>query len=530
MLNTILWNVLNQTALSNKYTFLKELLIAEDYILYYYALEFSQEDLPITELSISAIMNSHKMHWATSKSLTDKIGMTREYLQSKSQNPLISTKDYADVIELLVVNKFRELTNEPILTSEELESAVKGIFAYLQTEFSKKAIENTFALLSGEKHYDYIQGQRFESTNTMDYLTSATQYYSNLLSGVDNYYTPKQEHLAQLLSVAEEVTTQSPIFKWNLGEANAKVLPDIVAGDLIAISGAPKVGKTRFIIGEMVYNSLIQGSNVCLYAGETPMSEVYTMLAVKHLFVTQKYALDFRKCRDIIILYSKIINNIAKPKDMEFYNTFDKITVELVVNALNEIINGENYGRLKLITPTDKANTNRFKMDNFCDDIMADLKSSTPDMKYDMVIIDHINLMKSGQTDIETFVKELNKLAKNPIKQIGIVMVNHLRTDDVNSLSKVTNYKDFDKMSFSTHNTREVEKSALLSITLVDTPLQKADGELTLKVNVCRGLNHFETFKTTIFPMVANRNTCTFTFTNCTKRPYTDYNRRGDTD
>lgn len=527
MLDTVLWNIVNNTTLSNKYKFLEKVLVREDYIIYYYCQEYSKDDIKLTEISLKSVMNAHKLIWINKVNMLKEREIDREYLQSQTSDKLYSDKDYADILELLVLERFKVLSKCEMLSPEDFESAIKGIRTDVESSFVKKIVTKSFDLISGKMSSINIDGVNYFSLNPIDAVYALTSSYKNSLNNLGSYLTKEQEHNAQLDDASEESSSLAPVFKWNLGEKEKQILPNPTPGSMIAISGPPKEGKTTFVVGEVFYNCIVQGSNACYYAGETQISEIYAKLVVKHLQALYNYDIEVKVAKDIVILHKKILNKTIKPKELIYFNSIDKTYVELVVHALNDLINNDRYGRFTIITP--KKHSDRFKMDNVVNDIIADLKSSPKDMRYDAVFLDHINLFKEGfNMGIETFTKELVKLSKNEINQLVIFVINHLSSDDTKRVSKIMDYKQFNDMTFTTHNTRELEKSANLDISIVSTPEQKVDGEVTLKINVCRDKNIIKDFGTTIFPLLVNHNTSTFITIGGQKKPYNEYNVKDD--
>lgn len=521
MVDVILWNIINNTTLSGRYNFLEEILEKEDYILFFYCKEYSKEDLPLTRLGLQSLMQAHKTIWIHNKHIVTK-GFTREYLQSRTNQQLFGDDKFAEVCEAVVLQRFDNLSKCELLTPEQFEATMIGYKQYLSSHFSKKVIEQSFDLLTNSKPIK-LGTTTFSPNEPLEAIAGMVQYYNSLLINSELFSSISQEHKNQLSFASEEASSLSPSFRWNLGEAGKPILPNPKRGEMVTIIGPPKQGKTTFTHGEITYPAIVQGSNVCVYSGETKISDIYALLITKHIYTLHKFDIDKTLVRDVLILHTKILEKTITPDELDYFNSLDKHRVEIILITLNDFINNKDYGRLRIITP--KTNPERFKMVNFCSDIMSDLKSSPINTRYDIVIVDYVNLLEESQTlGIEAFTKQVYKFSKNKVKPFTIVLLNHLQSDDTNRVKKVTNYEQFDSMTLTSHKTRELEKTTDLDIYLLSTSQQVIDGMTTLKVNYSRAINHLDTFGTTIFPMISNFNVADFLFQQGKKKSYLELN------
>lgn len=502
----------------------------EDYIIYYYCLEFSKRNVSLTRQALLLALNANKMRWIADNSIYSKrfqYTVTREYISSMTNQALSTPQEFADVLVELVLKRYDDIMSDTniTLTEEQFSSSIEGYKIQASKDSVTKIIESILPLLSGESENIVYDHTRYYDNNILeairDMCTDKIIELNN--SGLSN----KGNDL--LSSVGKESSMYDPIFHWNI--SNNSILSDPPAGFLITLTAPEKTGKTKFAIGEITYPALCEGKNVKYYSGEMSKSQILTSLIIKHIFVTQGITLDFKLVNTIIIMAQKIKNKTVSQTEFQVFKSFDKLIVELVLLAQRDLLNSSKFGKLTIVHAGDDASTGgidsaQFIVENVEPTMMRELKAAKEEDRFDLVIVDHINHFRSSKSKsrnerLEDICQTFKRLATNVIHPMCAVLINHTKADDIKSADKSTKTSgSVNSLSLTGFGTSEMEKSADMALSLYSTPDQMKSGLVSMVVNADRWINHMELYQTNVFVLVSNRAANDFCLVGNTKTPY----------
>lgn len=522
----ILKMICNNTRLSTSLEYLESILEHEDYLIYFYCKEFAKGDnYKLTRESLKIALEEQKLYWVTSKSTYSlKYGkFPLEYLQSKVQTHLSDDITTANALVKLVLNKYDEIQKLDEVSIDEYNSIIKSERQYLQADIMKRLIKEITPILTGESESYVYKGVRYHSTDVLELFSKMASDKVLELNGMQVFSSKEQEHQNQLDSVATHFSSADSLFKWNLSR-DTPFIKDLIAGNIVGVVGGEKAGKTKFTMGEIVYPALLNGKNVKIYSGEMDIEDLYASLVVKHLYSFYNYTFDSKEVRDIIVLSTKVRKKTATDKEIEYLNSMSRTVVELTLNALNYLKYSKHLGRLKLIRAgsEEAMKTKEFYMEYFERNNMNEIQNTEPKDRFDLVVLDHVNIFTSSEhMSLEKFIQAVVRTAKNSIQPFTAVLVNHLRSDDMNIITKKDfTVSDLENYKLSSHGTRELEKSATLTLLLVELKEQAKMGQICLKIGSARDFNVMNEYNTNVFKLVANREVSDFCLIGHSKPAY----------
>lgn len=470
-------------------------------------------------------LEEQKMFWINPKSkYSKKYGkFPAEYIQSKTSTHLGDDLLLASAFVKLVLARFEQIDKIGEISIDEYNSLLKSERKYLQTELTKKIVMDISAILTGGQEFVTYKGVRYYSTELLDLLAKMSTDMSLELKGLQLFTNKQNEHEDQLNSIVNHFSSVDSLFKWNISN-NTPILKDLVAGNVVGVVGGEKAGKTKFTMGEIVFPAFLNGKNIKIYSGEMDIEDLYSILVIKYLFTFHDFTLPYKEVRDIILLSTKIRTQRAVEKEIEYFNKIPRNIVEPVLQTLHLFKTNSKFGRLKLIRAgsEETIRSRDFYMENFERNNLSEIQNTKPEDRFDLVILDHINtFIPSENMGIEKFVQSVVRTAKNSIQPFVAVLVNHLKSDDLESISKKNiTPKDLENIKLSSHGTRELEKSVTLMLLLIELKDQSKLGEITMKISATRDYNVINEFKTNVFRLIANKAVNDFCLVGHTKPAY----------
>ena len=534
----VLKSLLMNTLQCNNLTYLEDVFLNEDYILYFYIREYASRGVDVvTDKSLQLVMSNNAIRWIQPQSILNKylnnkgnVKIATEYIASRTSELLTSQADYARVLTKLVLDRYNEVMKINIPNDEkEIQSLLEGIKIKAKSDYSIKIIENVVNLIQGNLNSALVGKVKFNSSDVLEYMINASNEALMKLNA--SYYTNNSiKNLSEITldMLANDNNSTEVTFKWNLGN---DILDDPMPGWLITITADKKAGKTRFTLGEIVYSTMCNKKNVKYYSGEMSPTELVTLLVIKHLYTTKAINYSQKKyykmVSDILVISKKILNKTATVKQIEQFKSYEKSHVQIVLEAEYDLFRSGKYGGIKIVhqgfdSSSKNQDDKQFVIENLETTMLSELNKLDEILRYDLVIFDHaghfISSTGKTKTDILTeLYQKAKSLANNRVHAFTSVVINHINTKQADSINKM---KQFDGEGFRAHGTSEAGKSADIDLSFAATMDQKRDGIVSLIVNDSRHTNYMEKYNTNTFPMIANRGVCDFAFQGCTKTNY----------
>ena len=543
-LEIIMKSIIENTRLTASLSYLDNTLSREDYIIFFYAKEFASRGVDrLTERGLGLALENNAIYWIKKNSRinvrTSKESkkLSAEYLTTKAGRSLLTEADCAQTLKELVLQRFRECcsANTPN-TESETQAIIEGHKISTQIKFAEDITLRCYDLMSGDKSCDYIDNIRYEQSDILAFIRDLASNYLSQLN--DSHITNSNEAYQHYLkSLSSSVSATQPVFKWNLGQA---ILSNPLKGWMITVNAPKKKGKTRFVLGEMVYAALKAGRNVDYLSGEMKIVSITALLIVKYLYAEHNMDFSngtlFRNIEIALQISAKIQLGIeCSPSEMKALERMGRDFFTLIVYAQNEL-KGPNskFGQLKVVSleedEREKGGMNGFfTIETLESSLIDSIEKRDPEFRPDMVVFDHaghfVSTGKLTQTECFRKVYQLgHKMAGNKANPFLCVVINHTATEQEENVYKNTkknsNTNVFDGMDFRAFGTSEAGKSADLDISLMSTDDQDKDGQITLIVNVDRWTDVKSSFRTNAFPMNARKGNCDFTILNSVKKEY----------
>lgn len=538
----VLNTILNDTSKAAEMSYLEDVLQQEDYILYFYASQFFARGVTrLTRDSLNLVLTSNALQWIQKDSLLSKANERRSlriptvYLATRTSATLSTQADYAKVLILVVLERFDKIQSVSLpATSEEILSILEGHRIQSQVDYSSKLMKEVYDLLYGTKECTYLNNVRYKSSDVLDYIRdNASIALSKLKGSYLDSSTNDNPSMRTIQNLAYETTFATPTFHWNLGNS---ILSNPIPGWLITISAPPKEGKTRFVIGEMVYATLCEGHNVKYYSGEMSEAAILTCLIIKHIYAKQGINLGtgnaFKMVYNILVMVQRIKAGTIMQEELAVFNSYGRSKVELVLNAQYDLFLSGKYGGITITYlgayqanqgDNNSIESQQFVVENLQYNILNEMKSAKEENRYDVVIFDHAGHFRSSQNSADRFYaisrlyNEAKSICTNKFHPFTAVVVNHTTTDANKVIDKSSGS---DSLQFRAFGTSDAGKTADMDLSLISTPEQQKDGLQSIIVNFDRWISHAQAYKTNIFPLTANKGICDFCFVGSTKTVY----------
>lgn len=480
----------------------KSLYKNEDFVLIFYIREMYNRKTTLDRYTLETLITENAPNWLKKNSIAkkeDPENLSKDYLQSRSVDTLLTSEDEENVLIDLVLSRYDDLLQmEPILDEKSLELA-------LATEYkgsvNRDILNGISSLMANPVRY---KDKVYTKSEMVDYLRDKISDEDIALSSatLDSYQSELDN------AYIEALESRSTCFQWNLG---VDTVPTIKKSYMVSVIGFSKVGKTRFVIGEMVYPTLLRGGNVLILSGEMAKTDINSFIVIKHLYIKTGIRLGLENCNYILgissllkqkgLTFSSIMNNDI-PKGMEMYKKIiDKVKVipeeviEAVILAASEVKGEKGFGIPYLLTKEDGI----FNIKSF----MKDTRSFIAEKKIDMLVIDHMGLVEPdyrlSKTETMTQAYQMAKqIAVDKVHPTAVIAINHI---DTSTEEKALEGKDANiGMTARAFNTNEAKKSADLELVLYRTDASKREGQVMLSIPYSR----WESSPTESIPLISD--------------------------
>lgn len=536
--------LLRNTAYNRSMLYMEDILTNEKYILFFYIKAFAERGVNyVSRDSLELALTENASHWISSTSIYSASSATKlvstvpvEYIASTYTEVFggeapNSAGAYARALTMLVLRRYDIIMALPAAQSaDELKDTIEGFKIMAVRPVATTIMNKAFHLLSDQGFRPmYLGRTKYTEASILEFLRDSVneaiaRFNSETLMESED---DRVNSVMQMLS--GKTTYADPVFHWNLG---TNFLPSLLFGWVLFLSAPPKEGKTRFTLGEMVYPALCERRNVTYMSGEMDESAIFATLVVKHLYASKGINLGsekkFSKVINIIIMSSKIAYKTISRREREIFDKYPRAEVELVLTAFRDLFLSGNYGNLNIVSANANSeggsskSSHKFIIENLEADLLKDLQAQKPGKQCDLLVIDHAGhfVSNSGLNDVQIFRQVYQtgvRVAKNKVHPIGVVIINHTNTKQGESIKSMADLEEGPMKAFGSS---EAGKSADIDISLASTEDQKKDGIVSLVVNYLRWSNIIETYKSRVFPLIANRGTCEYTLQSKTKSPY----------
>lgn len=493
---------------------INKVLENEDYVLYFYIKNGVQNGITIDKNVLEISLQHNASRWLDRRSILFKDAKSRidnNYIQSRIENQLVTDNDFKEGFTAIVLDRYNQLLDTYVEIDFESDIVKDLIVKLIESDMGEDLIRECIELLNKDKRY---KGIVYDSNSVIPYIRTRLNELDielGISSKFDNYLEYIQDRYI------DNITRQTQCFNWNLGKLVK--MPNVYKGYMVSLIGQEKAGKTRFVAGEMVYPTLLQGRNVLFYSSEMEETQMISILVSKHIYnkeklkissqqidvcigvegALEKYGITIEEYDKQLEMYSKLmrkdiaINEYKHIIDEDIFKRlynmretieeYKKLTgakKEIIKMYMFDLINNESIGNIHVLTFDEGI----FNVD--------DMISKTRELikKYDisLVVYDHAGYAYSNtqatKTEIMTrLYQDAKNIAKSKDNPVTFVVVNHIKTTTSESIGK-SGYKE--GVVISAHNTSEAKKSADIEIALYRTAELDREGAINLQVLAVR--------------------------------------------
>lgn len=479
----------------------KSLYKNEDFVLIFYIREMYLRKTTLDRYTLETLINENAPNWLKKGSIAkreDPNNLSKDYLQSRSVDTLLTSEDEENVLIDLVLARYDELMQvKPILDEKSLELSLSTEY---KSSVNRDILDSISSLMANPLKYN---NKVYTKSEMVDYLRDkiADEDISLSSATLDSYQSELEN------AYIEALESRSPCFQWNIG---VDTIPTIKKSYMVSVIGFSKVGKTRFVIGEMVYPTLLKGGNVLILSGEMAKTDINSFIVIKHLYIKTGIRLGLDNCNYILgmsyllkqrgLTFESIKKEV--PLGMEMHKKIiDKVRVipeeviEAVLLAASEVKGEKGFGIPYLLTKEDGI----FNIKSF----VKDTKSFIADKKIDMLVIDHMGLVepdyKLSKTETMTQAYQMAKqIAVDKNHPTAVIAINHI--DTTTEERALEGKSDNIGMTARAFNTNEAKKSADLELVLYRTDASKREGQVMLSVPYSR----WESSPTESMPLISD--------------------------
>ena len=502
--------VVKKTSLVETFSFLEETLDPIDYIIYWtagqaYKYKFNALSRDFLEL----LMTKHAQRWINPKSILKerlKGTTSREFIQSKINKMLSNDAEFEGALTALVLDRYDEVLSMEV-DEEGLDDLINEQKRIAEYRYAEACIMKLADISIGKEVN--IGKMKFNRETLPDaFKHIADELSNNFAQGAG--YSYRQGIIERLATL---VKNYDDIVKLNIGK---DICSPLKSGDLWSIIAEKKVGKTKFVLGEVVYSALVNGKNVRVCSGEMSESEVMAAIIVKHIYTTTRQKLDSMNVGAYITYMAAIeIGATVPPSIMKRVKKITTEMREIIDTAFHQLVEGEGMGRLQVPTMRDEARI-AMEGDDFC--IKGGKERMIKLIKkddLDVIVWDHMGFFHTPDPNSDKLMAEQAyrtclDIAKNAEKSVGVICINHT----------VTKAKTDDVSTIRAFGTSAAEKDAAVAIALSQTPEEAADGMATLIVQADRYKDVAGDFGGTKFAMYADKMVNDFTIAGTEKKDY----------
>ena len=506
--------VIDKIYLVEEFKFLEETLDPIDYIIFWnsqqaYKYNYSSLSREFLELLIT----KHASKWINPRSILSgrmKGSTSREYIQSKINKMLSTDAEYEGALKLLTLTRFDELKNMP---KEEDEIAIQD-----QINQAKQIAKYRFSEASIMKLADVSIGKEVNIGKQKFGRDTLPEMFLHIAEEIKDNYSINEESSYRnglINRLANQIKNYEDLVKLNIGK---DICSPLKAGDMWSIIAEKKVGKTKFMLGEIVYPALVTGRNVRVCSGEMSEAEVLSAVIVKHIYVMTKQKLNSLNVGAYLSYIAT--KELGMPISKAIEKKISKITPEmreLIDTAFYQLTEGSGIGKLYVPSMRDEARI-AIEGDDFA------IKGGKERMikiiqrdNIDLVVWDHMGFFhtpdpNSDKLSAEQAYRTALDVAKNNIRPVGAVCINHTMTG-----AKYDNPGEV-----RAFGTSAAEKDAAVSLALTQTQEEAADGMATLMVLADRNQSASDEFGSTTFAIYADKMVNDFVISGTEKKDYAE--------
>lgn len=514
----------NPNSLEQVYYF-KFMLRELDFVIFYYIEHYRKKQAKLTYINLQAAIKAGKLDWVDPQSLlTKQLGgekVTKNFLKTLTRAAIDTKQEYAEVLEAAVLEKYRTLMKIPVIDENSFEVLTQQVRKIGSVVFGRNLVKTLIPLLEGKEPYVAYKGTKYRNQDCLNLVQAQLTDYLNTLSptNLDGYSASISKTFAQAPISAY------PVYALNLGR---KVMSDPQLGYVISLLAKPKLGKTRFTIGENVLPCIMLKKNVLYLSGEMQHHQILTSLLVKFIYETTGKFVQESICERMLKCINSIREDTLTAEDREWYEEASTELKQTVVRGEYELYHSGKYGKLVIKHISDPEDigplgiSRYFVYEEYFNKLNAELDEMSEEERYALVVRDHVGYMKSSTgmspTQIVTsYLQQAKTVASNKKRPFTYIIINHLATSVQEAIAEKGSLEGIEARG---HNSNEEGKSCDAQWVLYEKENQRRDGLLTLAAKYDRFVDIEAIFKTNEFTLEANRAICQFKFYGEQKLPY----------
>lgn len=494
--------------------FIKSLVKDADFIIFYYIEAFREKHAKLTHMNLQAAMDAHKLDWVNPKSVFFKKKgspeVSKAYIASMTNENLVTQHDYANVLEKAVIGRYEEIMQTKLIDEDKFNVLRDQAVSTGNVLFTREVFTEITPLLEGTVPYLVFNGIKYGLKDSLAYIQAKLSYYNRMM--IPDEMADYNDSISRTLANAVQALT--PTFAFNLGRS---IFSNPQAGFLVSVVAAEKIGKTRFVVGEMVFPTLMLGKNVLYLSGEMQPIQILTLLLVKFMFTKGKIIPE-EIVENLLVCINRINQGIATEAQMKYFDGIQPEIKEQVILAQHELFFSGKYGKIIIRHISDSISINGrskyFNIEEYFPLVREEIDSLPKEERYAMIVRDHVNHVSSisGASPVQTvtsYLQEAKTLATDKKNPLVYVVINHITTELARQIEEQGNV---DGLKLRGHNSNEEGKTADLQMFLYERPGQRREGEITAVIENDRFYNMEQTFKTKEFIMKARREISDFVF------------------
>ena len=504
--------LIDDTSLSKSSDFLVETLDPIDYVIYWCCEQaYTYKIRTLSKEFLSNLLSNHSSTWIEPDSKLKsrlKGATSKDYIQSLVGKQLISNYETACALQTVVLERYDELKSLPKdRPYEELVTEAKLINSQ---RYAEAAVHKLVDLLQDKAVW--VEGKKYTKSNMIELYHDLSRNLDGKFSMSANAGTRE----ALLGMLAKTAANHEIIVQPNLGKDN--LMTPLKRGGTYQVVAKEKVGKTKLVLGEFVYEALMNGKNVRICSGEMDTSEVLANIIAKHIYVETDLSIPPMKIAAYVCYIAAMELGNEIPKDIiDSVRKMTKVEIELIDTAFNELTFGNKYGKLFMPYARDdkqiQAEGDDFKIKGGYERMVQIIVRD----ELDLIVFDHMgffhspDLTQSNTPNVmEAGYRLALDIAKNNTRPVGVICINHLKTDaDTSDIDNIRAY-----------GTSAAGKDATVFMALTQTKEEAIDGIATLIIKADRNKNQNSDMGTSSFQLVVNKCINDFVLAGTVKRSY----------
>lgn len=507
----ILAHILNKPEEVINFIFLEELLKNEDYIIYFYMKEMYSEGVVLNETTLEMNLKTNMRTWVNKKSKLFKLNkLDIEAIKTRSETLIISDEvNLGKLLYKVTMERFREIKRR----ADELAKtpiALDTIKEYALSELGDILARDVVTVMREGKT---IGRNLYTKKDMLEFVMLRSSELNSMVSIEEDDATYAQSKMNIFKKAA---VARGHCFTWNLGEN--VYMPPVEKGMIISLMAPEKMGKTKFSVGEIAYNTIRSGNNVNICSGEMSEHIILSFLITKHIYAENGYKIDSLDIQNFLMIHSTIqeleidISDYFKEKEIRnrimngqevfeeehvlsddnylklinmhekvvAYTKMDDLEKEVILAAFSDLIDSTKYGRVHVYGIDDGV----FNVDT----MQQVITSLNKKHETSLFIMDHAGFAYSnkglGKTEVMTRAYQIAKaIAEYEDNPVVSVVINHVDTVTNTAIKKGNE----DAIAGArAHGTSEGNKSADLEIFIYQLPEDKREEIGRIRVTVSR--------------------------------------------